>query len=124
MEIVGFDAGIERRAHEAAQFPFVDPNVLIAGKRLSEIKLRDGIQPWRLQQRTRPARVGLHHEFDKRANFRRGVSNLRRSLEPAAQMRPHEVVDDVEGERFARNRLICEIHNALVKERPLSGRAL
>ncbi|MCK1340388.1 hypothetical protein IVB38_31405 [Bradyrhizobium sp. 38] len=84
--------------------------VLVAGEGRSEIELRDGIEPWRLQKRPGPAVAGFHHQFDQRAHVRRGITNLRRPVEPATRMGPDKIVDNLECQLCPRQRLIRKIH--------------
>ncbi|UPK23339.1 hypothetical protein [Bradyrhizobium sp. 131] len=126
LKVIGLDTWIERRAHEPAAARLVEPDVLVAGEGRSEIELRDGIEPGRLQKRPGPAVAGFHHQFDQRAHVRRGITNLRRPVEPATRMGPDKIVDNLECQICPRQRLIRKIHVwlKLGLKNPAAGRAL
>jgi hypothetical protein len=110
LKIIGLDTWIERRAHEPAAAHLVQPDVLVAGEGRAKIELCDGIEPGCLQKRPGPAVAGFHHQFDQRAHVRRGITNLRRPVEPAARMGPDKIVDNLECQICPRQRLIRKIH--------------
>jgi hypothetical protein len=49
LNVVGFDARIERRPHESAAACIIKPNVLVARQRGAKIHLGYGIKPAGLQ---------------------------------------------------------------------------